>query len=59
MESTGSYHEILADLAHQAGLQVFIVNARDLRRYGQGIGRRGKTDRIDAEVIARYIAPRA
>src|SRR5262245_4952114 len=56
MESTGSYHELLADLAHQAGLQVFIVNARDLRRYGQGIGRRGKTDRIDAEVIARYVA---
>lgn len=56
MESTGSYHELLADLAHQAGLQVFIVNARDLRRYGQGIGRRGKTDRIDAEVIARYLA---
>ncbi len=27
-----------------------------MRRYGQGIGRRGKTDRIDAEVIARYIA---
>jgi transposase len=56
MEATGSYHELLADLAHQAGLQVFIVNARDLRRYGQGIGRRGKTDRIDAEVIARYVA---
>ena len=56
MESTGSYHEALADLAHQAGLQVFIVNARDLRRYGQAIGRRGKTDRIDAEVIARYVA---
>jgi len=56
MESTGSYHEALADLAQQAGLQVFIVNARDMRRYGQGIGRRGKTDRIDAEVIARYVA---
>ena len=56
LESTGSYHELLADLAHQSGLQVFIVNARDLRRYGQGIGRRGKTDRIDAEVIARYVA---
>jgi transposase len=56
MESTGSYHEALADLAYQVGLQVFVVNARDLRRYGQGIGRRGKTDRIDAEVIARYVA---
>ena len=56
MESTGSYHELLAELAHQAGLQAFIINARDLRRYGQSIGRRGKTDRVDAEVIARYIA---
>src|SRR5687768_14095809 len=56
MESTGSYHELLADLAHEAGLQVFIVNARNVRRYGQGIGRRGKTDRVDAEVLARYIA---
>ena len=56
MESTGSYHEALADLAQLAGLQVFIVNARNLRRYGQGIGRRGKTDRVDAEVIARYVA---
>ena len=56
MESTGSYHEALADLAHRAGLQVFIVNARDVRRYGQGIGRRGTTDRISAEVLARYIA---
>jgi transposase len=56
MESTGTYHQALADLACEAGLEVFIINARDLRRYGQGIGRRGKTDRIDAEVIARYVA---
>jgi len=56
MESTGGYHELLADLAHAAGLQVFVLNPRDLRRYAQGIGRRGKTDRIDAEAIARYVA---
>jgi transposase len=56
VESTGTYHELLAELAHQAGLEVFVINARDLRRYGQGVGRRGKTDRISAEVIARYVA---
>ena len=56
MESTGGYHEVLATLAHKAGLQVFVINPRDLRRYAQGIGRRGKTDRLDAEVIARYVA---
>jgi len=56
MESTGSYHELLAELACKAGLQVFVVNARDLRRYAQGVGQRGKTDRISAELIARYVA---
>jgi transposase len=56
VESTGTYHELVAELAHKAGLQVFVINARDLRRYGQGVGRRGKTDRISAEVIARYVA---
>jgi transposase len=56
MESTGAYHELLADLAQAAGLQVFVLNPRDVRRYAQGIGRRGKTDRIDAEAIARYVA---
>jgi transposase len=56
LEATGTYHELLADLAHRAGLQVFVLNARDVRRYAQGLGRRGKTDRVDAQVIARYVA---
>jgi transposase len=56
MESTGGYHELLAELSCKAGLNVFVINARDLRRYAEGIGRRAKTDRVDAEVIARYVA---
>lgn len=56
VESTGGYHELLADLAHSHGLHVFVINPYDLRRYAQGLGRRGKTDRIDAELIARYVA---
>jgi transposase len=56
MESTGRYHELLAELATAAGLQVFVINPRALRRYAQSLGRRGKTDRLDAEVIARYVA---
>jgi transposase len=56
MESTGGYHELLAELAHKAGFAVFVINPRDLRRYSEGLGRRGKTDRLDAEVIARYVA---
>jgi transposase len=56
MESTGTYHELLAELAAKVGLQVFVINPRALRRYAQSLGRRGKTDRLDAEVIARYVA---
>ena len=28
MESTGSYHQLLALLGHQAGLRVFVLNAK-------------------------------
>jgi len=56
MESTGSYHQLLADLAHAAGMTVYVLNPRDIKKYAEGVGRRGKTDRLDAEVIARYVA---
>lgn len=56
MEATGGYHQRLADAAHAAGHVVYVLNARDLKRYAEGVGRRGKTDRVDAEVIARFVA---
>jgi len=56
MEATGCYHQRVADVAHAAGHVVYVLNARDLKRYAEGVGRRGKTDRVDAEVIARFVA---
>lgn len=56
MESTGRYHLLLARLAHQAGMRVYVLNARNVRRYAEGLGVRGKTDRLDTDVIARYVA---
>ena len=56
MEATGSYHQLLTDLAHAAGMVVYVLNPRDVKKYAEGVGRRGKTDRLDAEVIARYVA---
>jgi transposase len=56
MESTGRYHQMLASLAHAAGLQVFVLNARDVHFYAKALGARAKTDRVDAHVIARYAA---
>lgn len=56
LEATGRYHQLLADLAHAQGLTVYVLNPKDTHRYAEGVGRRGKTDRVDAEVIARYIS---
>jgi len=56
MESTGTYHELLADAAHKLGFVVFVLNPKDARHYAKAVGLRGKTDRVDAELIARMIA---
>lgn len=56
MEATGSYHELLASLAYRLGLIVYVLNAKDVYRYAQGVGQRAKTDRADANLIARYVA---
>lgn len=56
MESTGRYHGLLAHLASQAGLKVYVLNARDVFFYARALGTRAKTDGVDAGVIARYLA---
>lgn len=56
MESTGGgYHELLAEAAHQMGFVVFVLNPKDARHYAKAMGLRGKTDRVDARLIARLI----
>lgn len=56
MESTGTHHELFANLAHQLGFVVFVLNPKDAHHYAKAVGQRGKTDRVDAELIARMIA---
>jgi len=56
LESTGIFHELLAEVAHKLGFIVFVLNPKDARHYAKGVGLRGKTDRVDAELIARMIA---
>lgn len=55
MEASGCYHRMLAHLAHAAGMVVFVLNPQHLKHYGRAVGQRGKTDRIDARLIARYV----
>jgi transposase len=56
MESTGAYHELLAEVAYKLGFVVFVLNPKDARHYAKAVGLRGKTDRVDAELIARMVA---
>lgn len=56
VESTGCYHLELVGQAHAAGHRAFVLNAGDVYFYAKALGARGKTDRSDAQVIARYLA---
>ncbi len=55
MESTGQYHLLLAQLALQAGLSVYVLNARDVFYYAKALGARAKSDALDCVVIRRYL----
>lgn len=59
MEATGQLHERLADTLFEHGHTVFVINPRWVRHYGKSLGLRGKTDRGDAALIARFVASEA
>lgn len=54
VEATGGFETIVAASLGAAGLPVVVINPAQVRHYAQAIGRRAKTDPIDAEVIARF-----
>jgi transposase len=55
MEASGHYHQPLARMAHAAGMVVYVLNPQLIKHYGRAVGNRGKTDRLDAQLIARYV----
>lgn len=56
VESTGSYHQVVVRQLIAAGHTVYLLNTRDLSHYARALGRRAKTDHLDAQLIARYLA---
>jgi transposase len=56
IEATGGFEVIAAAAIGAAGLPLAVVNPAQVRHYAQAVGRRAKTDAIDAEVIARFAA---
>lgn len=56
LEASGGYEREAMAALRAAGLRVHRLNALRVRRFAQGCGIMAKTDRIDAAVIARYLA---
>jgi transposase len=54
VEATGGFESTVAAAIGGAGLPLAVVNPAQVRYYAQALGRRAKTDAIDAEVIARF-----
>jgi len=54
VEATGGYENVVAAAIGGAGLSLAVVNPAQVRHYAQALGKRAKTDPIDAEMIARF-----
>jgi transposase len=56
VEATGGFESTAAAAIAGAGLPVVVINPAQIRHYAQALGKRAKTDPIDAFVIARFAA---
>jgi transposase len=55
VEATGGFETIAAAAIAGAGLPLVVVNPAQVRHFAQAVGRRAKTDPIDAAVIAHFV----
>jgi transposase len=56
LEATGGFETLAAAALSAAGLPVVVVNPAQVRSFADALGKRAKTDPIDAAVIARFAA---
>jgi transposase len=54
LEATGGFERPVAAALAAAGLPVAVVNPRQARDLARATGRLAKTDRIDAQILARF-----
>ena len=54
MEHTGRYYEPVARFLHEEGIFISAVNPKLIKDYGNNTLRKVKTDKADAQKIARY-----
>ncbi|WP_234190770.1 IS110 family transposase [Shinella sp. NM-101] len=56
LEATGGYEMLAAAGLSSTGFAVVVVNPAQVRSYAHALGKRAKTDPIDAAVIAAFVA---
>jgi transposase len=54
VEATGGFETIVAAAVAGAGLPLVVVNPAQVRHFAKAVGKRAKTDPIDAAVIAHF-----
>lgn len=55
MEATNTYHLTLLTCALNAQLSVYLINGYQLTHYAQAVATRMRNDRIDAQLLARFL----
>ena len=55
LESTGGYGMALAEIAHQCARTVYVIAPRQIAAHRRSLGRRAKTDKMDARLIRDFI----
>jgi transposase len=55
VEATGGYETVVAASLAAAGLAVVVVNPAQVRSFAQALGKRAKSDPIDAGIIAHFL----
>jgi transposase len=58
IEATGGYEAALVAYAYEQGWLVSMPNPKQVRDWAKGVGYRGKSDYIDAQILAHYGAER-
>jgi transposase len=56
LEATGGYEQAALDALHDAGLPMVRINPRQVRDFAKATGQLAKTDRLDAQVLAKMAA---
>ena len=56
VEATGGWERALVDALHAAAVPVVVVPPHRIRHFARALGVLGKTDRLDAAILAQYAA---